>query len=388
MPVGEPVSVKGKHYRTGQPVEITMEDGRITGVLPWTADKPADDIPWIGPGLVDLQLNGYRAMDFNAHPIPSGTTHNVTRALWNEGVTAYYPTVITGSDERIASAVAAIASEAEEDPVTKSCVAGIHLEGPFISPEDGARGAHDKAYVKAPDWDLMQRWQEAARGLIRIVTVSPEWPEAPDFIRRCADAGIVVSVGHTNATPEQIRSAAEAGATMVTHFGNGAHPVLPRHPNYLWEQLASDPLWACVIADGFHLPDAVLKVVRKVKEERMLLVSDAVSLSGMPPGAYDMPVGGQVVLTEEGRLHLAHDPRLLAGSAQLLPWGISHLIRKGICDLADAWDAASVHPAAKLGLPSAKGLQAGAPADVAVMEWDGRFLRPAAVYKAGVKRYG
>jgi N-acetylglucosamine-6-phosphate deacetylase len=370
------------------PVEIIVEGGKISSVSPWLTDEPAEGLPVIGPGLVDLQLNGFRGMDFNSVPVSPGITQTITQALWKEGVTSYLPTVITSSDENITAAVRAIAADCGEDALIRSCVAGIHLEGPFISPEDGARGAHNKAYVRPPDWEQMQRWQQAADGLIRIVTVSPEWPEAPVFIRRCTDAGLIVSIGHTAATPEQIRAAAQAGASMSTHFGNGAHPVLPRHPNYLWEQLACDELSACVIADGFHLPDSVLKVVRKVKGERMLLVSDAVHLSGMPPGAYETPVGGRVVLTAEGRLHLADDPRLLAGSAQMLLWGMAHLLRRGICSLAAAWEMASVYPAAKLGQPAGAGLTPGAPADLLLIRKVGSRLMPTAVFKDGVQVFG
>jgi N-acetylglucosamine-6-phosphate deacetylase len=261
-------------------------------------------------------------------------------------------------------------------------VAGVHLEGPFISPEDGPRGAHPAAHVRAPDWELFRRWQEAAGGAIRIVTLSPEWPESAAFIARCREAGVRVAIGHTAATPEQIREALRAGATLSTHFGNGAHPMLPRHPNYLWEQLAADALWASVIADGFHLPDAVLKTVMRVKEERALLVSDSVALAGMPPGEYESPIGDRVVLTEEGRLHLAADPRLLAGSAQPLIAGISHLVSTGLATLRDAWTMASVRPAAFLELPDRE-LAPGNPADLVTFDLIDGTVRIRQVIKAG-----
>lgn len=379
----ERITINGRDYRSGQPVEVIVENSLIYSVSPWITEQSVEFMPWVGPALVDLQLNGYMGMDFNSVPAEKGITHQVSRALLKEGVASYFPTVITNSTEQIEEAVRVIAADCEEDSLTRSCVAGIHLEGPFISLEDGARGAHNKEYVQAPDWKLLQRWQDAAGGRIRILTLSPEWPESPAFIQRCVAAGITVSIGHTASSSEQIRVAVEAGASMSTHFGNGAHPVLPRHPNYLWEQLASEELWACVIADGFHLPESVLKVVHKVKKERMIVVSDAVQLSGMKPGKYQMPVGGEVVLTEEGRLHLAHDPRLLAGSAQLLIWGISSLLHRNICGLKDAWEMASIRPAQKLGLPSAAGLSEGAPADILLLQQEEGRLFPAAMYKSG-----
>lgn len=394
------VQLEGIHYRTGLPVRVSCSQGRIVSVEPLPAgrtgeqDRHTEDsrkasasLPLIGPGFVDLQLNGYRGRDFNTVPLADNTVTEAVRLAAEAGVTTFFPTIITNSGQAIQSACRAVAEARAADPLAAQCIAGIHLEGPFLSPEDGARGAHDARYIQAPDWALFQSWQEAADGGIRIVTLSPEWPQAPEFIRRCAESGVVVSIGHTSASAEQIREAAAAGATMSTHFGNGAHSLLPRHPNYLWEQMAADELWTCLIADGFHLPDAVLKVAMKVKGERALLVSDAVMLAGMPSGAYETHVGGRVVLSPEGRLQLADNPKLLAGSAQMLPWGIAHLAKRGLCSLADAWDMASIRPAAKLGLPVRQGLAAGAPADLLLADWDGRSLGIRSAYKAGACIY-
>lgn len=161
--------------------------------------------------------------------------------------------------------------------------------------------------------------------------------------------------------------------------------MLPRHPNYLWEQLASDELWTCVIPDGFHLPDAVLKVVMKVKGERAIIVSDAVMLSGMSPGEYDLHIGGKVVLTPEGRLHTAENPKILAGSAQMLLWGISNLVNRKLCTLTVAWEMATVRPARLLNHPAQAGLTAGAPADLLLLQWNEGKAQRIATYKQGIK---
>jgi N-acetylglucosamine-6-phosphate deacetylase len=305
--------------------------------------------PFVGPGLVDLQVNGYAGLDFNTLPVPEDLPGRVTRALWREGVTRYLATVITNAPAAIEEACRAIARGCERDPVARAGIAGIHLEGPFISSEDGPRGAHDRRFVRPPDWRLFARWQKAAGGRIRLVTFSPEWPGAAAFARRLAAAGVVASIGHTAATPEQVRRAADAGATASTHLGNGAHLVLARHPNYLWEQLADDRLTACFIADGFHLPDAVMKVLLRAKGPRAVLVSDAVYLAGLPPGRYRTHIGGDVVLTRAGKLHLASNPKLLAGSAATLRRGIERLVGAGLASLPDAWAMASARPAALLG---------------------------------------
>lgn len=358
------LSITGRHYATGQAICIMVQDGIIIAIE--EADA-ADCHSILAPGLVDLQLNGYAGIDVNTSPLQPELIGSLTRKLWSEGVTAWYPTIITNSDEAIAQSVRAIAEACRTDTAAAEGVAGIHLEGPFISPQDGPRGAHDIAYVKPPNWDLFQRWQEAAEGRIRLVTISPEWPNAASFIASCTKEGVTVSIGHTAASPEQIQAAVSAGARMSTHFGNGAHLQLPRHPNYLWAQLAEDHLWTSVIADGFHLPDSVLKVVLRVKGKQALLVSDAVFLSGMPAGRYETHIGGEVELTPEGRLELARQPELLAGSAQMLLWGVSHLTAAGLCGFADAWEMASIRPSELMGLATKSGLTLGAPADVVLL---------------------
>lgn len=302
------------------------------------------------PGLVDLQVNGFRGLDFNTMPIAADLTGRAARELWSVGVTTFFPTLITGSPAAIRAGLLAVARACDADPVAAAAVGGIHLEGPFISPEDGPRGAHEKRHVRKPDFGLVAEWKKASGGRLRILTMSPEWPGSAAFIRRCVRAGLTVSIGHTAATPAQIAEAVAAGASMSTHLGNGAHLSLPRHPNYLWEQLSQDRLAACLIADGFHLPASFLKVAMRVKGERALLVSDAVALAGLRPGRHRTPVGGTVVLTREGRLHLASNPALLAGSALPLIEGVRRLAAAGLASREEAWAMGSERPAGAMKL--------------------------------------
>ncbi|MBD2846966.1 amidohydrolase family protein [Paenibacillus sp. IB182496] len=388
-----PQAVIAGRLLDGRAVTLTVRDARIAGIEPLTEALSADAanapaLPWLAPGLVDLQLNGYGGIDFNTLPLGEEQVAEVTSALWSHGVTSYLPTVITNSDEAIAELLGVLAAAADRDPLTGASIAGIHLEGPFLSPEDGARGAHSAAYVKAPDWELFQRWQEAAHGRIRLLTLSPEWPQAPDFIARCAASGVLVSIGHTAATPQQIREAVAAGARMSTHLGNGSHLMLPRHDNYLWEQLAADELTAGVIADGFHLPESLLKVFLRAKPGRIALVSDAVYLSGLAPGRYTTHIGGEVVLTPAGKLHLAANDKLLAGSAQMLPAGIGHLVRRGLATLEEAWTLASSVPAGLLDRPDLGRIELGAAADLVLLRTDAGAPVVEAVYKQGQKVIG
>ncbi|KGP85210.1 MULTISPECIES: N-acetylglucosamine-6-phosphate deacetylase [unclassified Paenibacillus] len=373
----------GKHYRTGMPIEVKVRDGRITAVTEIEISPSVDCLPWLAPGLVDLQVNGGWGLDLNTALLCPDTVLQLTRKLQRQGVTNYCPTLITNSSVRLVEAASTIAKAVRMNPDMARGIAGIHLEGPFISPEDGPRGAHPVQHIVPPDWEALSRWQEAAEGLIRIITLSPEWPGAASFISRCRESGILVSIGHTAATPEQIREAVSAGALMSTHLGNGAHLMLPRHPNYLWEQLAADELYGCMIADGHHLPLSVLAVILRMKRNRAILVSDAVSLSGMPPGSYNLHIGGDVVLTAEGRLHLAGQPELLAGSAMMLPDQVGYLVDAGLSGLPDAWDCASVHPARLLGFEQAAGLAIGAPADIVSFNMDDGKLSVLQCWKNG-----
>jgi N-acetylglucosamine-6-phosphate deacetylase len=385
-PLDASTSVTAIHYATTQPIRLHLQNGKIQHIESLPPD-PAADLPTLAPGLVDLQINGYAGRDFNSLPIAPDMVGEVIRLLWSEGVTSCYPTIITNSAQAIHEAMTAIAQACDADSTPDRGIAGIHLEGPFISPEDGARGAHARQFVQPPDWDNFRRWQDASGNRIRITTMSPEWPHSADFIARCAASGVTVSIGHTSATPEQIRDAVAAGARMSTHLGNGAHLMLPRHPNYIWEQLAQDNLWSCLIADGFHLPDQVLKVVMRVKGDRALLVSDAISLAGLPPGTYTTHVGGRVVLTATGRTHLADNEKILAGSAQMLLHSIEHVTSRKLADFATAWDMSSTRPAGFMHLPAAAGLAPGAPADFVLLRRDGSRVRVEGTYKAGMRVY-
>lgn len=337
--------IEAVHYATGEKlrIEITGESTAINAGI-----EDGHETIYAAPGLVDLQVNGYMGIDFNSPELTVEQVHQVTQYLMDVGVVKYCPTVITNSEEAMRQSLLTIAAACSTDELTRSSIAGIHLEGPFISPEDGPRGAHPAEFVAAPDIRMLQRLQEAANGLIRILTMSPEWVGSHEFIKECVQESMIVSIGHTAASSRQIADAVKAGAVMSTHLGNGAHLTLPRHPNYLWDQLAAEELYACFIADGFHLPDAVQKVIMKVKNEKAILVSDAAHLSGLPAGDYKTHIGGKVTLTESGKLHLTDQPQLLAGSAQMLFQGIHRLVREGLCSLEEAWNMGSLNPWALL----------------------------------------
>lgn len=333
---------------TGTACEVTIRDGQVVETVP-IPDSP--ELPWLAPGFIDHQVNGFAGHDVNDEATSAESVKGLTAALWATGVTRYCPTIITNSEERIVQSLRAIAQACRESDQVDAAVAGIHVEGPFISPEDGPRGAHHPAYVRRPDWEEFLRWQEAAEGRIRIVTLSPEWPEAISFIERLVEQGVIASIGHTAATPEQIREAVKAGARLSTHLGNGSHLLLPRHPNYIWEQLARDELWAGLILDGFHLPPAVAKVMIRAKGlERVVLTTDAVAMAGLEPGFYQLN-GVDVELTSYGKIEVVGGQGILAGSALTMPIGIANAMRFADLSLSEAVSLATTQPAALLGLP-------------------------------------
>lgn len=374
------ITIEGIHYKDDIGVKLIVENGFIQAIEP---SVDADSAVYIAPGFVDLQVNGYRGVDFNSLELTEPDVVRVIESLLEQGVTSFYPTVITNSYENISKLVQVISDAVEKNPLVRKMVPGIHLEGPYLSLEDGPRGAHAKEYIQAPNWEYFQGLIESVNGLIKVITLSPEWSNAPNFIEKAVEQGVCVSIGHTSATSEQIFQAVDAGASLSTHLGNGAHVMLPRHPNYLWDQLAEERLAATVIADGFHLPDSVLKVIARVKKDKMVLISDSVALAGLPPGDYQASVGGEVTLTEEGRLHLKGEPRLLAGSAQSILWGVNQLVNMGITSLSDAIDKASILPARIVDLQQKSGLQVGAPADLLLYKYENNRVEVTGTMKAG-----
>ena len=314
--------------------------------------------------------------------IPHSPFHHITTLLYKEGVTTHFPTIITNSHEQILKLIRQVIALRNEDAYARWSIEGLHIEGPFICALDGPRGAHPKEFVCAPDWNWMMQWQEAAEGLIKMITLSPEWENANSFIEQCVKHNILVSIGHTSATHQQLIDAVSAGALLSTHLGNGMHPILVRHPNYLWSQLADDRLSASVIADGFHLPAEVIHVFQKVKKEKLILVSDSVSLAGMSPGDYDLHIGGQVTLTKEGKLHLRNNPSIFAGSANHIKHGVEFLISHDLVPMAEAWEMASLRPH-KLIHPTRSLFEAGATADLVVMQKKGDQLNVIKTIKKG-----
>ena len=305
---------------------------------------------WVGPGWFDLQVNGFAGVDPNAAGLTREALRSMTTRLHQEGVSRYLVTLISAPPEEMLAAAAAVARACAGDAQLAHAIAGIHLEGPFISPHDGARGAHRVEAVCDADIALIEAIDAAAPKMIRLVTLAPEVPGALALIGALVARGIVVAIGHTLADAPTLRRAVEAGARLSTHLGNGVPTTLPRHPNVIWEQLAEDRLHASVIFDGHHLPRSVMRVIATVKgPERLILISDAVALARMPAGEYRAAIGGRVVLSAEGRLTLAGTPYLAGSASSLLDGVNTALLQVGLSPAA-ALRAASATPRALLAI--------------------------------------
>ncbi|HET6323331.1 MAG TPA: N-acetylglucosamine-6-phosphate deacetylase, partial [Planctomycetaceae bacterium] len=279
------LTLHGRRYENGEPVRITVEGERIAAVEPAWPARDAEEWPIVAPGLFDLQINGYGGTWFGKAGITVDEVLGVLQQHFRFGVTRLCPTVITNSFEVLKGALTALRQACEQEPWAARMVPGFHVEGPYISPEDGPRGAHPREHVRPPDWAEFERLQTAAGGRICLITLAPELPGAIDFIRRATTSGVTVSLGHTAAEGPQIAEAVEAGARLSTHLGNGAHPLIRRHPNYIWEQLGDSRLSASVIADGHHLPGSVLRSIFRAKGVRgVILTCDASGLAGCTPG--------------------------------------------------------------------------------------------------------
>lgn len=351
----------GRDATTGDWIEVEFDE-IIRDIRP-AQPKGADNSSWIAPGFVDIQVNGFAGVDFNRPETPQTAIQNALDLILSTGVTRCLPTVITGPKDDMVACLRNLANAKRALPLG-AAIAGFHVEGPHIASVDGPRGAHPLDSVRPPDIDEYKTWQEATDGQIRLITLSPEYSGSPDYIRAIVRDGVTASIGHTAATADQIRAAVDAGATLSTHIGNAGHSVLPKHPNYIWDQLAEDRLSASFIVDGIHLGAAFVKAgVRAKTVSRAVLVTDASAPAGAAPGRYML--GRQAAdLTEDGRVVLAGTDRL-AGSALKLNDAIANVMRMADVSLADAVSMATTHPARIIHLEGrSKGLAVGERADL------------------------
>lgn len=321
--------------------EVEWENGRVTSLH--VIGPIAPEEPNLSAGFVDVQINGYAGIDFSDQNLSVEKLLTVLPAIWETGATSICATLTTDTIENLERSFRRLEQARRTDFRFRHTVPCYHLEGPYLSSGE-AHGAHDPALMRDPDWEEFSRLQRAAGGNIAIVTIAPERRGACDFIRRAVAEGVIVSIGHTDGTPEEIHQAIEAGARMSTHLGNGCANLMHRHRNPIWPQIADDRLQAGLICDGFHLPSDLVRTIYRAKGiERVILVTDAIHAARMPPGRY-FAVGTEIDVLENG-LVMRADGASLAGSTLSMNRAI-HVFREFTgAPLEEALKAAAENPA-------------------------------------------
>jgi N-acetylglucosamine-6-phosphate deacetylase len=362
------------------PTHVRVRAGRIVDVRAGRPDEPSGSVHeltdgLLTAGLVDIQINGAVGVDFAE--VTDDAMRLVAGWLPGTGVTRFLPTLITAPvPVALAQARAVLAANGALLAGCGALALGVHLEGPFLS--SVRHGVHDPSVMVDPSPELIDRIlsdPDVAAGL-RMVTMAPERAGALAAIRTLVAAGVLVSVGHTDATAAQTRAAADAGARMITHLFNAQRGLGHREPGVPGAAFTDDRYTLGLIADLAHVAPDVCKLVFQVAGDRVALVTDAVAAAGMPPGRYQLG-GADVLLTDDG---VPRSPDgTIAGSALTLDRAVRNIVSLGV-DPAVALSSATVVPADVIGEPTLGRLAPGAVADL--VWWDAD-LRPRKVWVAG-----
>lgn len=368
----------------GMAVEVAVEGARIRSVSPLKHTPGDKDLPYILPVLVDLQHNG--ALGRYYGEIPDADTEKlreIAAFLRRHGVGRCLLTLVTQERSGIERTAAFLGKTLDTDRELSRLFFGVFHEGIFISPKDGWRGAHMREWVAPPEWERLRRVDELLGGRISLINVAPEEPGGLDFIEHAIAAGKIISLGHCCPATEIIAEAIARGASMVTHFGNGAASQIHRFKNPFWDFLDRDELSLGLVCDGFHLPASLVRIALKCKgREKFLPVSDASGYSGMPPGEYNTAGGRRIAITPAGRIHMASTPEVLSGAWFQQDRCVEFLVREAGFTFLEAWEQCSRIPARAIGL-QLPALAEGEEASFILARWQDGVRIEQAVY-AGV----
>jgi N-acetylglucosamine-6-phosphate deacetylase len=360
----------GKIPGTESLMDVLVENGEVIRVSPSQKGSSChfggEDL-YLCSGFFDPQVNGFAGVDFNSPSLSAEGLHRAALSLASTGVTRFLLTLITSSHEKMVRQLRIIGDALRQDPLLRKMCPGIHLEGPYISPEDGPRGVHLREFIRLPQWDEVERYQEVCEGRIKCVTLAPELKEAIPFVKKATAHGIVIGIGHTNASEEVLEEAVQAGARVSCHLGNATPRPSHRHQNPIRKQLAMDQLMVSIITDGIHLPPDVVKNYIQAKGiDRIVLTTDSMAGAGASPGRYTLG-GLEVEVGPDRAARLAGTSRL-AGSTLTMDRAITNVIRFAGVDLPSA-----IHMAAKNAqklFPEAGGeMIAGRSADLVLFEY-------------------
>ncbi len=293
-------------------------------------------------GFIDLQINGYKGVEFSDINLNEESFIYATREILKTGTVAFLPTIITSSKEVYANCLAVMAKVIERDEF-KDAILGIHLEGPFISKEAGAVGAHNPNDVHEASVEYFQQLQEMSGNNVRLLTIAAEVAGAKELCEYASQNGVTVSLGHQMALDADIDKLAKAGAKALTHLGNGMPNLIDRHSNTLLAGLAQDDLIAMIITDSHHLPASLIKVIIRTKGvDKVVVVSDASPIAGFAPGRYNM-LGNDAVLEENGLLHNPEKKCMVGSSAMMLEC-MNYLASLNILSEEELWKVGFYNP--------------------------------------------
>lgn len=311
----------------------------------------------IVPGFVDIHVHGGGGASFFGRE-PSAIER--ARAYHrSRGTTRSLASVVAAPVDELCEVLSRLASSVEQ-----GVIAGVHLEGPFLSP--ACCGAQDPRYLLAPDIAVLSRLLDAGRGAVRVVTIAPELPGALELIPFVRDAGAICAIGHTDASIDVASAAIDAGATLATHLWNAMRPLRQRDPGVVMAALLRREVSAEVIADGIHLHPSIVRLTGEILGKRMVFVSDATAAAGMADGSARL---GSVAVEISGGIARVRNTGSIAGSTATLSSIVRHAVEKAGVSLLDAVNAASSRPARLLGLDDECGvLASGRPADLAVLD--------------------
>ncbi len=356
---------------------VTVNDGHITSIESGKDAKSDDSVygfpeAMLIPSYVNIHVHGAVG-----HDVMEGTPealHAVGASLASHGVAGYYPTTVTSSTQETLRALDMIASVIEAGPSTESAEPlGIHLEGPFLSV--AKRGVHTAALLVQPSIALFDRFWQAARGHIRIMTIAPELPSALELIRHASALGVVCSLGHSNGTVGEGEAGFLAGARSATHTFNAMRSLDHRDPGIAAYVLDNDALFAELICDGIHVDPVMVRLFYKAKgAEKAVLITDGMSATGMPDGRYKL--GDLDVDVSHGRCTSAGSPGVLAGSVLAMDQAVRNFSVFTGASLAVSARMAGSNPAALMGLDRHWGLlEEGREANLVALSPDGRILQ-------------
>lgn len=350
---------------------LVVEEHKIKAILPKemiSHHLPADSYEFsvdhhLVPGFIDIHVHGAKGID-----VMDGTVEalqEMSEALAAEGVTGFLATTTSAPDAVLEKTLKTIPKAMNSQK--GAALLGIHLEGPFLAP--AKLGAHHSAHLRDIDETLIEHWQALSQGQIKIVTLAPELPGAIPCIKTLHQMGIIVSIGHTDATYEQTHTAIEAGAKQATHLFNAMRGIHQREPGAVTALLLANDVTAEIIVDRFHLHPAIVDLAFRLKgKNKLVLVTDAMRAKCLGDGQYEL--GGQKVLVTQGKATLENGT--LAGSTLRMPQAIQHMVQFTGCSLIDAVNMATVNPAHVLGLGLHKGhIAIGMDADLVILDKEG-----------------